>query len=56
MTKENKPTNPETGLNDSIADRDIWDTLLASEASEAAMDDMVAQAQKDEQNGNLEPM
>lgn len=58
MTSKNtlKTEFADNKLNDSPADRDIWDKLLSSEESDIEMENMINQAQEDQKNGNLSPM
>lgn len=55
-TPQTKTEFTENKLNDSPEDRDIWDKLLGTEESDAALSEMVKDAEKAEQNGGLSPM
>lgn len=55
-TKKPKTEFTDNKIDDSPEDRDIWDRLLGTEESDAALEEMVNQAEQQAQNGKLEPM
>lgn len=53
---QNKTEFADNKLNDTPEDRDIWDRLLDSEASNIEMENMMSEAENAAKNGKLSPM